>query len=33
VEKGFVGEVVESCPEAAVIFNDTDVSFTRLPQF
>jgi hypothetical protein len=33
VDKGFVGEVVESCPEAAKIFNDVDVSFTRLPQF
>jgi hypothetical protein len=33
VEKGFVGEVAENCPEAAEIFNDTDVSFTRLPQF
>jgi hypothetical protein len=33
VDTGFVGEVVESCPEAAKIFNDTDVSFTRLAQF
>jgi hypothetical protein len=32
-DTGFVGEVVEECPEAAKIFNDVDVSFTRLPQF
>lgn len=33
VDEGFVGEVVESCPEAAEIFSDTDTSFTRIPQF
>ena len=33
VEKGFVGEVVESCPEAAKIFGDSKDTFTRLPQF
>jgi hypothetical protein len=32
-DTGFVGEVVEECAEAAKIFNDVDVSFTRLPQF
>jgi hypothetical protein len=32
-DTGFVGEVVEECAEAANIFNDVDVSFTRLPQF
>jgi len=33
VEKGFVGEVVESCPEAAMIFGDTETSFTRVAAF
>lgn len=33
VDKGFVGEVVEECPEAAKIFGDNDVCFTRVPQF
>jgi hypothetical protein len=33
VEKGFVGEVVESCPEAAKIFGETETSFTRVGAF
>lgn len=33
VDTGFVGEVVEKCPEAATIFGDVQNSFTRLPQF
>lgn len=33
VDTGFVGEVVEECPEAAKIFGDTESSFTRVAQF
>ena len=33
VDTGFVGEVVEECPEAAKIFGDTESSFKRIAAF
>ena len=33
VDTGYCVEIQTECPEAAKIFNDTDVSFTRLAQF